>query len=240
MAPSLDHTHIGVYSPQDGYDIVEAVSISNALFSKVQQRVLALIFGQPERSFYTSEIMRNVRSGTGAVERELSRLQRSGLVSVERIGNQKHYRANHQSPIFAELQSLVIKTVALIEPLRKSLEPFSDKITAAFVYGSVAKGADTAHSDIDLMVIGDELSYSELYAALQNVEDALRRKVSPTFLSLKDWGRKASEKGSFISKVNVLPKIFVLGSEKDLIYEQRGTRQSRKDQPPQSRAGDTK
>jgi len=194
----------------------DAISLSNALFSKVQQRVLALIFGQPERSFYTSEIKRNVNSGTGAVERELSRLQRSGLVSIERIGNQKHYRANRQSPIFAELHSLVIKTVALTEPLRKSLEPYSDKIKAAFVYGSVAKGTDTARSDIDLLVIGDELSYSELYAALQNVENALGRKVSPTFLSPKDWRRKASDKGSFISKVNALPKIFVFGSEKDL------------------------
>jgi predicted nucleotidyltransferase len=195
--------------------IAEPISLSNALFSKVQQRVLALIFGQPGRSFYTSEIMRNVQSGTGAVERELSRLQRSGLVSVERIGNQKHYRANHQSPIFTELQSLVIKTVALVEPLRKLLEPHSDKIKAAFVYGSVAKGTDTARSDIDLMVIGDALSYSELYTALQDVENALGRDVSPTLLSLKDWRRKASDKDSFISKVNALPKIFVFGSEQD-------------------------
>jgi predicted nucleotidyltransferase len=223
-----------------GMVAMEPISISNALFSKVQQRVLALIFGQPERSFYTSEIVRRVQSGTGAVERELSRLQRSGLASVEQIGNQKHYRANHQSPIFAELQSLVVKTVALIEPVRKSLEPYSGKIKAAFVYGSVAKGTDTAHSDIDLMVIGDELNYSELYAALQDVEDALLRKVSPTFLSLKDWRRKASGKGSFVSKVDASPKIFVFGSEKDLNYEQRGTRQSRKDQPAQSRAGITK
>ncbi|MGB8399107.1 nucleotidyltransferase domain-containing protein [Bradyrhizobium sp.] len=206
---------LGCILPKMG-STTQAISLSNALFSKVQQRVLALIFGHPERSFYTSEIMRNVRSGTGAVERELSRLQRSGLVSVERIGNQKHYRANRQSPIFAELQSLVIKTVAVTEPLRKSLEPCADKIKTAFVYGSVAKGTDTARSDIDLMVIGDELNYSELYAALQNVEDALGRKVSPTFLSPKDWRRKASQKGSFISKVNALPKIFVFGSEKDL------------------------
>jgi predicted nucleotidyltransferase len=194
----------------------EPLSLSNALFSKVQQRVLALIFGQPERSFYISEIMRKVQSGTGAVERELSRLQRSGLVSVERIGNQKHYRANHESPIFTELQSLVIKTVALSEPLRKSLEPCADRIKVAFVYGSVAKGMDTARSDIDLMVIGDELNYAELYAALQNVETMLGRKVSPTFLSTKDWRRKAAGKGSFISKVNALPKIFVFGSEQDL------------------------
>ena len=219
---------------------MQTISLSNALFSKVQQRVLALIFGQPERSFYASEIIRNVQSGTGAVERELSRLQRSGLVSVERIGNQKHYRANHQSPIFAELQSLVIKTVALTEPLRRSLEPCADKIQAAFVYGSVAKGMDTARSDIDLMVIGDGLNYSELYAALQNVEDALGRKVSPTFLSLTDWQRKVSERGSLISKVNALPKIFVSGSEEDLSNEQTGTRQSRKDQSAQSRAGITK
>src|SRR5450631_1931794 len=116
---------------------MEAISISNALFSKVQQRVLALIFGQPERSFYSSEIVRNVHSGTGAVQRELSRLQQSGLVSVERIGNQKHYRANRGSPIFQELRGIVVKTVGLIEPLVESLKPFTARITAAFVFGSV-------------------------------------------------------------------------------------------------------
>lgn len=195
---------------------MEPVSLSNALFSKVQQRVLALIFGHPERSFYTSEIVRSVHSGTGAVERELSRLQGSGLVSVERIGNQKHYRANHESPIFEELRSLVVKTVGLNETIRKMLEPYSDKIKAAFVYGSVARDTDTARSDIDLMVIGDELDYSKLYAALQNAETLLRRKVSPTFLAREDWRRKVSEKGSFVGKVGRLPKIFIFGSEGDL------------------------
>ena len=103
-----------------------------------------------------------------------------------------------------------------MEPIRKSLEPFANRISAAFIYGSVAKGADTASSDIDLMVIGDDLSYSELYTTLQNVETVLRRKVSPTFLSPKDWQRKTSARGSVMSKIGVLPKIFVLGSEKEL------------------------
>jgi predicted nucleotidyltransferase len=195
---------------------MEEISLSNALFSKVQQRVLALIFGHSDRSFYTSEIVRSVHSGTGAVERELSRLQRSGLVSVERIGNQKHYRANHQSPIFEELQSLVLKTVALTEPLKKSLQPYSDKINAAFVYGSVAKGTDTARSDIDLAVIGDELEYSELYTATQSAENILGRKVNPIFLSPDDWKHKASQKGSFVNKISALPKVFLFGSEEDL------------------------
>ncbi len=195
---------------------MEALSIGNALFSKVQQRVLALIFGHPERSFYTSEIVRNLRSGTGAVERELARLQRSGLVSLERIGNQKHYRANRSSPVFEELQSLVVKTVALTEPLRIALQPYADKIKAAFVFGSVAKGTDTARSDIDLLVIGNALSYADLYTALQNAETMLRRKVSPIFLSPDEWRRKASRKGSVLGKIDAQPKIFIVGSENDI------------------------
>jgi predicted nucleotidyltransferase len=192
------------------------INLSNALFSKVQQRVLALIFGHPERSFYTSEIVRNIRSGTGAVERELSRLQRSGLVCVERIGNQKHYRANRQSPIFDELHHLVLKTVGLADPLRRALEPYAQQITVAFVYGSVAKGADTARSDIDLMVIGENLTYPDLYARLQTAEAVLKRTVNPNFLSLEDWRHKLGQANPFISKLSKQPKIFIFGADDDL------------------------
>jgi predicted nucleotidyltransferase len=191
-------------------------SLSNALFSNVQQRVLALIFGHPERSFYTSEIVRNVHSGTGGVERELTRLEQSGLVSSHRIGNQKHYQANRESPIFEELRGIILKTVGLAQPLRQSLLPYIDKIKAAFVYGSVAKGTDNAQSDIDLMVIGDDLSYSDLYAGLQKAEHVLRRPVNPTFLPFDDWWRKASTKDSVIAKIDAQPKIFIVGSQADL------------------------
>jgi predicted nucleotidyltransferase len=191
-------------------------SLSSALFSKVQQRVLALIFGQPERGFHASEIIRKVRSGTGAVQRELARLQRSGLVNVERIGNQKHYRANRESPIFCELQSLVLKTMGLIEPLRQSLERYRDKINTAFVYGSVAKGTDTARSDIDLMVIGEDLSYTDLYDGLQKAEQVIGRPVNPNLLALKDWQRKLTRKDSFVGRIKAQPKIFIIGSESDL------------------------
>ncbi|MGH6682397.1 MAG: nucleotidyltransferase domain-containing protein [Pseudolabrys sp.] len=190
--------------------------LSSALFSNVQKRVLALIFGHPDRSFYTSEIIQSIGSGTGAVERELSRLKLSGLVSAKRIGNQTHYQANRQSPIFGELQSLISKTMGLAEPLRDSLEPLTEKIKAAFVYGSVAQGKDNARSDIDLMVVGEDLTYPDIYTELQKAESVLRRKVNPNFLSLEDWRKKVAQKNSFISKVNSLPKIFIIGSQNDL------------------------
>jgi predicted nucleotidyltransferase len=209
------------------------MGLSDALFAKVQQRVLALIFNHPERSFYTSEIVRSVRSGVGAVERELAKLARSGLVSVERIGKQKHYRANPAAPIFEELRGLVEKTVGLSEPIKRSFEPYAGAIKSAFIYGSVAKGLDTAQSDIDLIVIGDDLNYSDLYAAAQNVERKLRRKVHPLFLSPKEWHRKTTDAGSVFSKISRSPKIFIIGSEEDLRHGHARARQSRKDRQPE-------
>lgn len=200
------------------------LNISDALFSNTQQRVLGLLFGNPERSFYTSEIVRSVRSGTGAVERELSRLRRSGLVSVSKIGNQTHYRADPESVVFEELRGLVLKTVGLAEPLRAALAPYVGNIEAAFVYGSVAKRTDTAQSDIDVMVIGDNLSYADLYVAFQRAEAVLGRQVNPMFLSLADWRRKLHQKDSFINKISTQPKIFLCGSEEGL-YGEAGTRQ---------------
>lgn len=189
---------------------------SNALFSNVQQRVLALIFGQPERSFYTSEIVKTVNSGTGAVERELQRLHGSGLVSVQWIGNQKHYRANPHSPIFNELQSIVLKTAGVAGTLAEALRPHAGNLQAAFVFGSVAKGSDTAASDIDVLVIGDDLDYSGLYTSLQGAESKLHRKVNPLFLTREDWRRKVSRKDSFVQRISVQPKIFIVGSERAL------------------------
>ncbi|MBC7586619.1 MAG: transcriptional regulator [Tardiphaga sp.] len=198
------------------FSLDRSSGLASALFSKVQQRVLALIFGNPGRSFYTREIMKHVGSGTGAVERELIKLESSGLVTTQRIGNQKHYRANRESPIFEELYGLVLKTVGLTDPLRQFLQPYADQIRVAFVFGSVASERDTARSDIDLMVIGDDLNYSDLYTALQNAEELLKRPVKPNFLSMEDWQRKLGEKNSFIANIRAQPKIFIVGSENDL------------------------
>jgi predicted nucleotidyltransferase len=192
------------------------VNLADALFSKVQQRVLALIFMNPERSFYVSEIVRDIRSGGGAVQRELLKLESSGLVSVEQIGKQKHYRANSAAPIFTELRGLVEKTLGLAEPIKHSFAPYAERIKSAFVYGSVAKRTDTTGSDIDLMIIGDDLNYSDMYTAAQHAESKLGRKINPLFLTPKDWQRKASDQGSVLNMIDRSPKIFIIGSEKDL------------------------
>ena len=190
--------------------------IADALFTPVQQRVLALLFGQPERRYQSAELIRLARGGTGAVHRQLARLGQAGLVDVTRAGNQKHYQAKRDSPIFAELHSLVTKTVGLVEPIRAALTPHASRIRAAFVYGSTASGTDRSASDIDVMVVSDTLAYADAYEALQAAERVLARPVNPTVLTTGEWQKKRARSGSFVARLVAAPRLFVLGSADDL------------------------
>jgi predicted nucleotidyltransferase len=190
--------------------------LADALFAKVQQRVLAVLFGNPGRSFYANEVIALAHSGTGAVQRELARLEASGLVTVTRVGKQKHYQANARSPVFEELRSLVLKTVGLADVLRSALAPAAQSIRAAFVYGSVAKGEDTAASDIDLMVISDHLTYADLFAALEEASVQLGRKVSPTVYTAKELSQRVSQDNAFVTRVLAQPKLWLLGDESEV------------------------
>lgn len=191
-------------------------SLADALFSTTQQRVLAYLFGQPERSFFATELIGLAGGGSGAVQRELASLAQSGLVTITRIGTQKHYQANPASPIYAELCSIARKTVGLAEPLREALAPLAKRIAAAFVFGSVAKRSDTATSDIDVLVLSDNVDYADAFAALQTAEAKLGRTVNPTVYAPADWRKKRRSGNAFVTKVAAQPKLFLIGTEEDL------------------------
>ena len=198
-------------NPQQTLPARRGCSLADALFTGTQQRVLGLLFGQPERSFYATELIGLAGIGSGAVQRELARLVQSGLVTVRSVGNQRHYQANPEAPLFAELCGIILKTVGLAEPLRAALEPLSGQIQAAFVYGSVAKRQDTAASDIDLMVISDSLSYGDTFAALEAARARLGRPVNPTILSRRDLAKRVAEDSTFVTRVLSQPKIWLIG-----------------------------
>ena len=191
-------------------------SIADALFSSVQQRLLALIFGQPDRSFYTNELLRLAGTGRGALQRELEKLASSGLVTLHSIGNQKHYQANRAAPVFEELRGIVLKTFGLTEVLRVALDDLGERIRVAFIYGSVARGTDTAASDIDVMVVADDVAYGELFERLSAVEATLGRKVNPTLYSLAELQRKRQDDNHFVTRVLSQQKLFLKGGEDDL------------------------
>ena len=196
--------------------VQKRTSMADALFSTIQQRVLAYLFGQPERSFFATELIKLAGGGSGAVQRELARLDDSGLVTVTRVGTQKHYQANPKSPIFADLCAIAQKTVGLAEPLREALAPLAKDITAAFVFGSVAKRSDSAASDIDVLILSDRLDYADVFEALQSAEAKLGRTVNPTVYTSATWRKKRNGDNAFVVRLAAQPKVFLIGTEEDL------------------------
>jgi len=149
--------------------------------------------------------------GRGAIQRELNKLVACGLLLVSPQGNQKHYQANKQSPIFNELKSIVIKTFGLAGVLSHALEQMSERIEFAFVYGSIAKGDEHAASDIDLLLVGEEISYSETMDLLEQPEQQLGRTINPTILTLSELKKRIEARQNFIMQVIKQPKIWLFG-----------------------------
>ena len=159
-----------------------------------------------------TELVALADSGSGAVQRELARLAQSGLVTVTKVGNQKHYQANNDSPLFKELCSIINKTVGLQEPVRAALDSLADKISLALIYGSIAKKSDTAISDVDLLLVSDQLTLEEIYSALAPVEKLLDRRINPTLYTKKEFDQRRKIRNAFLTRVINGPTIVLIGS----------------------------
>jgi predicted nucleotidyltransferase len=187
------------------------MSIAEALFSDSQSRVFQWLFGQPQRSYHLNELRRLTGLGSASLQRELNKLAEAGLVRSERVGNLRRFQANAQSPVYGELVALIRKTLGVEPMLREALVPLAPKLDAAFIYGSVAKGTDTAKSDIDVMLVGKNLLLSRVLGLLVPLESQLGRKINPTCLTPTEFRRRRAERDSFVNRVLAQPTLPLMG-----------------------------
>ena len=187
-------------------------ALADALFTSSQQRVLALLFGQPDREFFVTEIIALAGCGRGAVQRELARLARSGLAITSEVGNRKYYRANRDAPLFDEICGIVRKTVGVEISIRDALAPLAGRLTLAVPFGSVARRADTAASDIDLLLVSDDLTLEAVYSVLAPAEERLGRRVNPTLYTSGEFRRRCADESGFVTRVLDAPHIVLMGN----------------------------
>lgn len=185
--------------------------LGDALFTKTQQQVLGLLYGQPQRSFYTKEILRLTGMGVATIKRELDRMLAAGILTMKRVGNQHHYQANADCPIFAELRAIVSKTFGVAGVLKAALLPLADGLDQAFVFGSVAAGKEGSGSDIDLLLIG-KAGYADVVKALYPAQQTLGREINPKLYTPAEWQRKLPADDAFVRELMRQPRLIVLGA----------------------------
>lgn len=193
----------------------KVTTLSDLLFGQTRSRVLALLYGIPDRSFFIRQIARETDSSVGTVQRELEALSDVGLIVRSTVGRQVFYQANRKHPVFEELRSLVAKTAGVFHLLRFALTPVAGKISFAFVYGSIVRGDEDADSDVDVMVVGD-ITLDEVLGCLAPVERTLRRSINPTVYSLDEFRSRFQDGNHFLISVMRGKKALLIGEESDL------------------------
>jgi predicted nucleotidyltransferase len=195
-------------------------TIAGTLFSKAQRALLALFFVRPAQSFYLREVVRKTGIGQGAAQRELARWTQAGLLTRTKRGNQVHYQANPASPVFPELQALAVKSVGVADVLRDALAELAEKITVAFIHGSIARHSETSASDVDLVVVG-AVSFGDVVAAIQPAQNTIGREVNPSVYTTREFRNKLRARQHFVTSLMDAPKVFLVGSERE--FQRLGT-----------------
>lgn len=185
------------------------------LFGAYRRDALALLLLHPEQSLHVREIARAIGKAPGTLLRELNALAQAGVLLRKPLGNQVHFQADPDCPIYEELRGILKKTVGVADVLREALAPLAPRIRAAFVYGSVARGDERARSDLDVMVVG-EASFGEVVDALTGAQEALRREVNPNVYPALEFRKKLAAGDPFLKRVLAGRKIFIVGNEDDL------------------------
>jgi hypothetical protein len=202
---------------------VPRASLADALFPKVRQRVLAVLFDAPERSFYMGEVIALAHSGTGAVQRELAGLAAAGILSVHKQGKQKHYQANTQAPIFDALRSLVGKTMGVANVLNAALSPVARQVDAAFVHAEPPAVSGAKPTAVTVVLCGRKLANVDVAGAvadaMQVAANTLARQLRFTLYTPETLASAVAHNSNFRGRLLQPPKTWLVGSENQLFSQ---------------------
>lgn len=198
-------------------------TIDEIITSRARLELLKLFLMNPEQDFYLREAASQTDLPVHAVQREVEKLEKSGLLEKRRRGNRVYLKANRDSPIFSEMRSIIMKTVGLGDSLSKVLSGGSDKIKTAFIFGSIARGEDSGLSDLDLMVIGS-ISGRELSSLISPVRQSIGREINQVTMTPAEFNKRVKADDHFLMTVLKEPKLFLVGDEsvlKGLVEERQ-------------------
>jgi predicted nucleotidyltransferase len=187
-------------------------TLANLLFGQTRGRILATLYGSPDECFFIRQLARRVEVSVGSVQRELLTLAEAGLIIRSQTGNQVFYQANRRHPVYTELHALLVKTAGIFHLLSEALAPLAERIEFALIYGSFARGEETAESDVDLMVVG-KITLDELLEHLVSVERTLQRPVNPTVYSSREVRTKLKAGNHFLKAIQEGKSTFLIGDE---------------------------
>ena len=180
------------------------------LRSKPRQRLLAYYFTNPDARLHLRDLAGRLGIDPSNLSKELHRLVRQGLFRAEINGRQKYFELNRKYVLFAEVRSIVTKTVGAVPRIKLSFTRVGG-IEEAYVYGSFARNQQDAVSDIDILVIGDP-EEDVLSESVRKLERELGRDLNYTVLKRKEFASRRRRGDAFLENVWHNKRITLIGT----------------------------
>ncbi|OGQ45293.1 MAG: hypothetical protein A3H42_00850 [Deltaproteobacteria bacterium RIFCSPLOWO2_02_FULL_46_8] len=170
------------------------------MFSPNQQALLSLLFSNPGQEYHMNEIGRILGKKPGVFQKALNALEREGVLSSRRRGNQRLIFLNKEYPLLKEVEKIIQKTVGA-EAMLKELVVGEPDIKTAYIFGSYAKDKMQSHSDIDLVLVGKKEGEDKMLEGIEKIESRIQREINPKFYTPQEYAKKKKEKDSFLTEI---------------------------------------
>lgn len=188
--------------------------LNTLISSKTKRAILKQFLSHIDEKYYVRQLAAILGLSVGTLHRELVKLEKSGILTSQNIGNLRFFQVNKNNPLFKELKQIIFKTEGVQGRAAGELKKVSG-IKTAFIYGSFAKEKENASSDIDLFLIGDIVE-DKLIPRISFLEGEFSREINYTIYTPEEFHKQKQRGNSFVLEVITGPKIFLIGEESDL------------------------
>jgi len=189
--------------------------LSKLMGSGLRAKLLGWLFTHHDERYFVRQLATLLNEDSTNISRELARLEKMGMLVCQKEGRQKYYQANAGCAIFKELRGLALKTTGVADVLRDALAPLAKRIRVAFIYGSLARGEESAASDLDLLVVGN-VKFGDVVSALGPVQETLGREVNPTVYPPSEFRSKLAGGHHFLTTVMNGSRVYIIGDKSEL------------------------
>jgi len=167
--------------------------------SKVTKKLLNYFFLHPEDNLFVNEISRKLDIDKRNLVKKLKELEEEGILTSEARGNQKLYSMNSSYPLHNEYRKIVFKTIGIENRLRDLLKTV-EGVKKVYLFGSYAKDELDAHSDIDLLVIGEH-KIVKLQKQITLLQKEIDREINVVNMDNKEFKNRKKRKDVFLETV---------------------------------------
>src|SRR3972149_4142394 len=121
--------------------------------SQTRVDLLRQFFTHPDERYYVREIARLLHRDISGIKRELDNLEKTGLLTSDKVGNLRYYTVNKTAAIYSEVKSIVAKTVGVQAAISEALAGLTG-LRQAWLYSTNAHGAGEGGGAVSRVIGG--------------------------------------------------------------------------------------